>query len=146
VSDGSRLYFTERGQTGFRIVQVSAAASSHQPTVLPIPLENPDLFDVFPDGSKLLIRTLKTSISEYDSPVWVYPLPSGEPFRLPEVNAYDASWSHDGKHLIYSTEHDIFLASADGQHPRRLITVGGNAWWFRWSRDLSRIRFTQFDP
>lgn len=145
LSDGSRIYVTERVKGRFQIAQVTVAGSRQQPIPLPIPLENPELIDVFPDGTKLLVRSLKGSRTEYSAPLWIYPLPEGEPSRFADILAADAAWSPDGKRLIYSTEHDVFSASGDGRNPTKICSLDGVAWWFRWAADQKRIRFTTLD-
>jgi Tol biopolymer transport system component len=61
---------------------------------------------------------------------------------LGNVVATDASWSADGDRLAYTSNKDLYIASADGLEPRRLVTADGTASWPRWSPDGSRLRFT----
>ncbi len=136
VTDGSRLYIDE-GTDASRIVQASAAGGETSP--LPTPFTNAHAVDISPDHTQLLVASSVGTATEY--PIWALPLPSGAPRRLADVVAHGATWSPDGRHLLFVNASDIFQANADGTDPKKLITVSGTPRILAFSPDGSRIRF-----
>ena len=53
-------------------------------------------------------------------PLWSMPVLGGSPRRLGETEGNSASWSPDGKRLVYGNMGDLFLANADGSEPHKL--------------------------
>jgi serine/threonine protein kinase/Tol biopolymer transport system component len=136
VTDGSRLYVTESTDAS-RIVQASATGGDTSP--LPTPFTNVVVLDVSSDHSQLLVASFVGTRTDY--PLWTLPLPSGAPRRLAEVVAHGASWSPDGRHLVFFKASDIFLANADGTEPHKMTTVSGTPHNPAFSPDGARIRF-----
>jgi eukaryotic-like serine/threonine-protein kinase len=134
ATDGARLYFSESGQ----IFQVSTAGGE----IVPIHESVDDIFpvDISRDRSRLLV--LNKSFVPEGNAAWTLPVLGGAARRLGNVVATDASWSADGDRLAYTSGKDLYIASADGAEPRRLVTADGTASWPRWSPDGSRLRFT----
>jgi eukaryotic-like serine/threonine-protein kinase len=134
ATDGARLYFSESGQ----IFQVSTAGGE----IVPIHESVDDIFpvDISRDRSRLLV--LNKSFVPEGNAAWTLPVLGGAARRLGNVVATDASWSADGDRLAYTSGKDLYIASADGAEPRRLVTADGAASWPRWSPDGSRLRFT----
>jgi eukaryotic-like serine/threonine-protein kinase len=134
ATDGARLYFSESGQ----IFQVSTAGGE----IVPIHESVDDIFpvDISRDRSRLLV--LNKSFVPEGNAAWTLPVLGGAARRLGNVVATDASWSADGDRLAYTSNKDLYIASADGLEPRRLVTADGTASWPRWSPDGSRLRFT----
>jgi eukaryotic-like serine/threonine-protein kinase len=134
ATDGARLYFSESGQ----IFQVSTAGGE----IVPIHESVDDIFpvDISKDRSRLLV--LNKSFIPEGNAAWTLPVLGGAARRLGSVVATDASWSADGDRLAYTSNKDLYIASADGAEPRRLVTADGTASWPRWSPDGSRLRFT----
>src|SRR5262249_46532177 len=56
-----------------------------------------------------------------------------------------ATWSLDGRQIVYANDSTLFLAKSDGTESRELVTVNGRPFWLRWSPDGSRLRFTVAD-
>ncbi len=136
VTDGSRLYMDEVTDAS-RIVQASAAGGETSP--LPTPFANAHAVDISPDHTQLLVASSVGTATEY--PIWALPLPSGAPRRLADVVAHGATWSPDGRHLVFFNGSDIFQANADGTDPKKLITVSGTPRDPAFSPDGARIRF-----
>jgi eukaryotic-like serine/threonine-protein kinase len=138
ATDGARLYFSESGQ----IFQVSTAGGE----IVPIHESVDDIFpvDISRDRSRLLV--LNKSFVPEGNAAWTLPVLGGAARRLGNVVATDASWSADGDRLAYTSNKDLYIASADGLEPRRLVTADGTASWPRWSPDASRLRFTVNGP
>src|ERR1700677_3533180 len=137
-TDGARLYFSEGGQ----IFQVSTAGGES----VPVHESVDDIFpvDISRDRSRLLV--LNKSFVPEGNAAWTLPVLGGAARRLGNVVATDASWSSDGERLAYTSGDDLYIASADGLEPRRLVTADGTASWPRWSPDASRLRFTVNGP
>jgi DNA-binding winged helix-turn-helix (wHTH) protein/Tol biopolymer transport system component len=145
VTDGSRVYFTDFAKSpGLpSVAQVSVSGGETAP--IPVAPSSPIVFDTSPNGSELLVLSLK-SPSDPVGELWVKPLPGGSPHRLGQTLAQSAGWFADGLRMVYTEGSDLYLAKADGTGPRRLLTVAGRRlWWPRISPGGERIRFTAAD-
>ena len=139
VSDGSRLYFMEGPLGGQTLAQVSTGGG--ETSLFAAPLRIRRALDVSPNRHEVL--ALRYEGLQRETAVMVLPLPAGAPHRLGNLLAHDASWSPDGTRIVYANGHDLYVSKADGSDLRKLATVtGGTAWWPRWSRDGSLVRFT----
>src|SRR5215469_15456277 len=155
LSDGMRLYFQEGVYVGPEstvdpffakrpaLVQVSTQGGETVET--PISLTESLVFDISPARSELL---LGGPWSETGTPsrreLWVMSLPAGPLRRVGNILALDASWSPDGKHVVFVNGNDIFVANPDGTEIRRLATAPKVPYWVRFSPDATRLRFTVF--
>jgi eukaryotic-like serine/threonine-protein kinase len=136
VTDGSRLYLDEITDSS-RIVQTSAAGGETSP--LPTPFTNAHTLDISPDHTQLLVASSVGTGTEF--PIFALPLPSGAPRRLGDIVAHAATWSADGRHLVFFNASDILEANADGTDPKKLISVSGTPRGLAFSPDGARIRF-----
>jgi eukaryotic-like serine/threonine-protein kinase len=141
VTDGSRIYFGEFSKGHLVLMQVSA--SGGESSEIPTPFRNVIVGDISPDRTQLLVGSIEGTI--FEAPLWALPLPSGSPRRLGGIMASSTSWSPDGKHLVYTKDSGVYLASPDGTDSRLLVSVKGLPEFVRYSPDGSRIRFTIFD-
>ncbi len=141
VTDGARLYFTEGSANAPVLAQVSAAGG--ETASLTAPLGLPQLLDISPSRSELLVGNWVGS--QPAGPVWVVPVPAGTPRRLGDVMAEDATWSPDGKEIAYVRDRDLYRAKHDGTEARKLVSLPSEAFWPRWSPDGSRLRLTLGD-
>jgi len=92
------------------------------------------------------VRGLDNTLSrEGDKPLYVQSLVGGEMRRVGDIVAYDAAWYPDGQHILYATDGAIYRCDRAGAGRRRLFTIPGNAYWFRWVPDGTRFRFTLID-
>jgi Tol biopolymer transport system component/DNA-binding winged helix-turn-helix (wHTH) protein len=143
VSDGSRLYFVECAVGGARLAQVSAEGG--ETTSFPAGFRVRRVLDVSPKRQELLALTYDGT--QFETALMVLPLPAGAPHRVGDVLAHDASWSPDGKQIVYANGHDLYVSKVDGSEPRKLVTTpDGSAWWPRWSSDGKLVRFTVLGP
>ncbi|HEV2133074.1 MAG TPA: winged helix-turn-helix domain-containing protein [Terracidiphilus sp.] len=101
---------------------------------------------VSPDGSSLLVNDNSIGPgSEYG--VWVVGT-SGRPARFLTKEAWDATWSPDGRQVLYATaQGDLYVIPSEGG-PSRLLLASHNGplGWpgdLAWSPDGSKIRFTR---
>ncbi len=137
-TDGLRLYMSERKVANSFIMQASVAGG--ETSELPTPFADVYPSDISPDHSQLLVFSgIQT---ERERQGWTLPLPTGAPRRLPEVVGHWATWSPDGRQLLFAQGTDLFLARADGSNAHKLITLPGRAHYARFSPDGRRIRFT----
>jgi Tol biopolymer transport system component/DNA-binding winged helix-turn-helix (wHTH) protein len=143
VTDGSRIYFTELTRGPWSVVQVPAAGGEPVTIQIQTPFEKVLLFDVSPDGSKLMVGTFATL--ETEAPIWIVPVTGGPPYRLGDLLAHSAAWSPGGDIIVYGNGSELYLAQTDGAQPRKLAAVDGRPSWIRWSPDGQRLRFTVYD-
>ncbi len=138
VTDGSRLYLQEGGGTTSAVAQVPAAGGPT--TLLPTSLESPEVLDMLPNRSELLVANFNSGLGLW--PLWTVPVPAGPPRRLGSLLATAAAWSPNAQQIAYVIGRDLYRATRDGREPRKLTTLPGTAFWLRWSPDGSRLRFT----
>ena len=155
LSDGMRLYFQEGAYMGPEstvaprfakrpaLVQVSTQGGETAET--PISLTESLVFDISPARSELLLGGpwSKTG-TPFRRELWVMSLPAGPLRRVGNILALDASWSPDGKHVVFVNGKEIFVANPDGSDIRRLATAPETPYWVRFSPDGTRLRFTVF--
>jgi len=72
------------------------------------------------------------------------PATGGSPRCAGDVLAGDAAWSPDGR-LAFCRDGDLYVASEDGQQPRKLFSLKGRILYPRWSPDAKRLNFTVRD-
>ncbi len=143
VTDGTRLYYQGFDNGRYQVAEIAENGGvSIDP---PIGVSNPELCDIAPDGGSLLLRDLIHS-REDNEPIYVQPLVGGTPRRIGDILAYDAAWYPDGRHILYTAGGQVYKCDSEGASRRQLFSVPGNAYWFRWSHDGHRMRFTVIDP
>jgi hypothetical protein len=141
-TDGSRLYFMAAAANGLALYKVST--SGGETVSISGPFFYATLAGISPDDSELLLQSSEGSLPE--GPLWVFPALAGPRHRLGSVVSSDATWSPDGKRLVYSNGQELYLAKPDGTESRKLVSVAGTASWPRWSPDGSKLRFTVHEP
>jgi len=142
VTDGSRLYFTERIGGSWWLAQV--AEQGGQPTVISTSVPGLALFDIDHSRSKLLVGERGPNDDPF-SPLWEVPTGGGSAQRLGNVQARAAAWSPDGQTVAYSREGELFLTRNDGRQPQKLFSVAGYIESPRWSPDGQRLSFAVMD-
>lgn len=144
VSDGTRLYFShmDNGNPGLAV----ALAANGEVSRLHLPAEigAPLIGALSPDGSRLIVRSHLQA--EPEQPIWIVPTLGGDPLRVPNVLAHDATWMPDGQHLLIANGDDLTIVGTDGASVHKLVTTPGLAFWLRWSPDGKRLRFTLRNP
>jgi DNA-binding winged helix-turn-helix (wHTH) protein/Tol biopolymer transport system component len=143
VTDSSRLYFTET-IAGHEVV-AAVPVSGGEPVLIHSPFRDTSVTALSTDKSQLLVGE---GPAIQDHPLWLLPVIGGPPRRLANVVAHDASWSPDGRRLVYARGGDLYLAKADGTEPHPLLPGNPDpkvwAWCPRWSLDSNRVRFILF--
>jgi DNA-binding winged helix-turn-helix (wHTH) protein len=141
LGDGARIYFPryENGKYSVATVPVGGGESA----VVVTGISNPELCDLAPDGGSLLLRDLVHSRDELE-PLYIQPR-TGPLQKLGDILAYDAAWYPNAKRIIYSADGVVYTTDIGGKSPKQLFSVPGNPFWFRWSPDGKRLRFTVID-
>jgi Tol biopolymer transport system component/DNA-binding winged helix-turn-helix (wHTH) protein len=143
VSDGSRLYFSE--VVADRSVVAAVSVSGGEPVIIPAPFQDTTVLALTNDRSQLLVGGGRLA---KENALWLLPVLGGAPRRLANVVAHEASWSPDGRHLVFVRGSELYLAKADGTEPHKIVSGNPDskvwAWWPRWSHDSGRVRFTLF--
>ena len=133
VSDGSRIYFNEGPKGSFRIAQVSVTGGGAATVQTPFP--NSYVAGVKPDGSTLLTYVPISYMSDR-GPLWLIPLPAGQPRRLGNFQVQSADIFPDGR-IVFAQSNwgatvkeadvktDWFVTDMDGGNPRKLVSLSG---------------------
>jgi eukaryotic-like serine/threonine-protein kinase len=138
-TDGARIYATELEAGGQEVVQFSS--SGGETAKIPGLSGTMALFDVSPDGSKLLVEDLGGGTA-YSGPLYQIPTLGGQPQRLGEIRAYAGAFSPDGQSIAYGLQNDLFLAKSDGSESKKVATFTKIVSSLAWSPDAKRIRLT----
>jgi eukaryotic-like serine/threonine-protein kinase len=137
VTDGSRIYFNE-GETGsWRIAQVSVTGGQTGP--VSTRLANPRIAALTPDNSALL--AMASGSDDHTGPLWLIPLPVGEPRRVGGSEVQDASFFPDGR-IVFVQGTALFVAEKNGSNPRKLAQLPRGATAPNVSPDGRRVDFT----
>jgi len=142
VTDGVHLYFIEGmpWTSGSGIAQMSATGG--ETTWITTTLQEMlTIYNISPDGSKLLVGTGVAVDSSLASELWIQPLPAGAPYRVGNIKVSAASWTPDGKHIVYAYGQTLVMANQDGSEPRPFAKIPGVARAIRYSTDGRVIRF-----
>ena len=144
VTDGVHL-FTPSAENG-RVVlsQISLSTGTGQTIPLLSEIGTPEVEDISPDGTRLLVRSNLASATQ--QPLWVVPVDGGSAFRVSNVLVQDATWMPDGKSILYTSGNQLFVVSLEEKKSTVFATVAGRAFWPRWSPDGKTLRFTIIDP
>jgi Tol biopolymer transport system component/DNA-binding winged helix-turn-helix (wHTH) protein len=147
-TDGSRLYFNQISPLSVNQAAISGGVIEQIPVAVP----NPDLLDVSPDGSNLLIASMTADMTKPTIPLWNVRVVGRSARYLGEAGA--AAFSPDGNSVAYSTaystaENEIWLVRGDGSAAHKLASIRGQACSIlgtpncriAWSHDGSTIRF-----
>ena len=139
LADDSQLYVTELPAANRVIAKVSLPGSNR--SVVASPFSSLQALDLSPDHSRLLVSTSKNGESE----LWTLPVTAGSPQRVGDLNGRDASWSADGKLLVFAKGPALYLSDSAGIQEHEIYTASGSVFAPRFSPDGQRIRFTVSD-
>jgi serine/threonine protein kinase/Tol biopolymer transport system component len=140
VTDGTRIYFTERADVRDQLFQVSTHGGETAP--ISVPFTDAISHDISPDRSELLISSFTPD--EEEEQFSTLPLPVGSPRRLP-ITGLSAAWSRDGQRLVVCKGSTLYVANRDGTELRKLLSGQETPLAARFSPDGTRIRFTMFN-
>jgi DNA-binding winged helix-turn-helix (wHTH) protein len=108
LSDGARIYFSQAasGLDSHVIGEIpSSSAADGSTNSIRTSFEWPIPTGVSPDGSQLLAMS---GIGPWDRPLWVVSLPNGTSRRLGALMGHDASWSPDGRTIVFAKNHELY--------------------------------------
>jgi Tol biopolymer transport system component/DNA-binding winged helix-turn-helix (wHTH) protein len=131
ATDGSRVYFTERTGGLWSLAQVSAQGGVPQPLPSEGLIARPDIFDISPDRSNLLVAAYDGI--EEEAELWSVPTVGGTPRRIGDVRAHAGAWSRDGSQVAFARGSALFLVNGDGTGYRKLLDTPGAAETIRWA-------------
>lgn len=146
LTDGTRLYFGEKGNGKFFIAQVSTTGGETSP--IPTPWSDASPEDISPAGNELLVvSTPDPNDMATHYPIWILPMPSGSPRRLAALRTSgEAQWLPDGQHVAYlDNDSDLYVANIDGTASKKIFSTRAIQ-WFKFSPDGQRVRFNVSDP
>ena len=139
-TDGARVYFTEKYGGNFRLAQVAASGGP----VAPVPTQIPAPFraTIAPDFSGLLV----TEGPFGRHPVWFQPLPGGDPRSIGSLEGQSATFTPDGKQIVYTDGRTINIADRDGANAHKIADLSGWGFWPTVSPNGKKIRVIVADP
>ena len=148
ATDGTRVYFTQRDAGRWSLAQVSVEGGTPLPLPLPLeqPLSNPDILDISPDRSNLLVSS--GSGTEAERPFWVVPTVGGSPRRAGDVTGHAGAWSRDGRRIVFARGSALFMVSSDGTDSRKVLDTPGIPSSIRWAPPSRAdvLRFSMLGP
>jgi eukaryotic-like serine/threonine-protein kinase len=144
-TDGARIYYTQTSNDGV-LAQVSSGGGETAPLSLPMQF---NCIDQVTPQSELLLTGPPFSLRNgwFTDALWSVLLPGGQARRIGDFLANGgASWNRDQTALAWGSEQGLFIADAQGNGARQLLTANGKPIWIRFSPDGSLLRFTVWDP
>jgi serine/threonine protein kinase/Tol biopolymer transport system component len=137
VTDGSRLYFQSNGKT----VEMSVKGGPVAP--LRASLSGMKILDISPDASELLAWKPNLNDETNRGSLWTVPVLGGTPNRLGNQLARGASWSPDGRSIVYADLNSVLVSDNNGANVKQIWDAHRMvAGWPRFSPDSKRIRVT----
>jgi eukaryotic-like serine/threonine-protein kinase len=137
VTDGSRLYFQSNGNT----VEMSVKGGPVAP--LRASLSGMKILDISPDASELLAWKPDLNDETNRGSLWTVPVLGGTPNRLGNQLARGASWSPDGRSIVYADLNSVLVSDNNGANVKQIWDAHRMvAGWPRFSPDSKRIRVT----
>jgi eukaryotic-like serine/threonine-protein kinase len=147
VTDGTRIYYEVQGHTSSLLKEVSTEGGESEAVQFPLP--DHEAVDLRAPSELL---ALGDPVNEPQGGVWHMTIPGGDPRRIGDFQANDATWSPDGNSIYWTSGPDIFTTRVDSSNTRRILSVNwtGNAKTITFgvgiSADRARMRFTVWDP
>lgn len=146
LTNGPRIYFSQAasGLDSRALGEIpSSSAADGSTNSIRTSFEWPIPTGVSPDGSQLLVMS---GMGPWDRPLWVVSLPNGTSRRLGTLVGHDASWSPDGRTIVFAKNHELYRTDSAGSTLEKLASLpNGVAIFIRWSPDGTRLRFTVTD-
>ncbi|MGA7351648.1 MAG: protein kinase [Acidobacteriaceae bacterium] len=143
LTDGLRVYYQVADLSQAAIMQVSTEGGEAERVRLPFQMAG--LIDLSAAKSELLFQTPPFDTSLATGTLWTMAVPGGQPRRVGNLMAFDATWAPGGNSLYYARGPEIWVARSDGSEARTILRVPGQPYWIRFSHNGGMIRFTSWD-
>lgn len=141
LTDGSRLYFTERRGGTDTLADVAVGGGEPESILTSVP--SMMVYDIDPDKARLLIGAQGPN---FDQPLWVVSTSGGSARRVGDIFASAGTvWSPDGDNIFYGHDAQLYKVSDSGDAPEKLLTAPGYVISLRVSPDGNLLRFTVRD-
>jgi DNA-binding winged helix-turn-helix (wHTH) protein/Tol biopolymer transport system component len=144
ASDGPRLYAPLLVNGRSQISSLDLNGRQIQPVNMPDELGSVAITDISRDGSKLMVRSLRTR--EPEQPLWIVPTTGSGALRVGEVVAHDATWMPNNSGVLYASGNALAVIQLDTGTVSPFLSLPGRAFWLRWSPNNELLRFTLLDP
>jgi serine/threonine protein kinase len=136
-TDGSRIYFV----SGNKPVEMSVKGGDT--ASLRAAIGTMSILDISPDGSGFLLLQSDLNDETQRGTIWTMPVLGGAAKRLGNVTARGASYSPDGKLIVFNEKESVYVCDTDGQNVKDIWNthhmVPGNPVF---SPDSKKIRET----
>ena len=139
VTDGERLYFTERRDNRSVLGEVPVAGG--EVSTRPAPSPEASVADYFRGSRSLLLGS--TWHTDDNRPILELRYGEAHARQIGELFGHEASWSPAGDRIAVARGRFLQVADADGKNPGTLVAASGIIFWPRWSRDGKRLRFSE---
>jgi len=116
VSDGARVYFNEIRNGTQVLAQVAATGGESGLIAQSVPGSYLAAYASDPPRVLLIANEFR------NHPLWLLPLPAGEPRKLGELTGFDATLSPNGT-IAFVQPGELYLAHGDGSDPRKLFSL-----------------------
>jgi len=110
-----------------------------------LPFQMAGLVDLSAAKSELLFQGPPFDTSLGTGTLWTMAVPGGQPRRIGNLTAFDATWAPGGERIYYAVGPEIRVARSDGSEARKILAVHGQPYWIRFSHDGQMIRFSSWD-
>jgi eukaryotic-like serine/threonine-protein kinase len=142
ITDGARLYYEVQGSNASLLKEVSTQGGEAE--AVPVGLKDHAAMEMR-GGSDLLTLGDPVDAAKNEGAVWHVILPGGQPRRIGDFQAGDASWSPDGGSVYWVSAGVISVTSVDGTDTRKILAANGNAGNIAFSPDGTRMRYSVAD-
>ncbi len=143
LTDGLRVYFQLQDLSQAAVMQVSTEGGDAERVRLPFQMAG--LVDLSAAKSELLFQGPPFDTHLGVGTLWTMAVPGGQPRRIGNLTAFDATWAPGGGQIYYVVGPEIRVARSDGSEARKILSVHGQPYWIRFSHDGQLIRFSNWD-
>jgi Tol biopolymer transport system component/DNA-binding winged helix-turn-helix (wHTH) protein len=144
ATDGPRLYVPVLVDGRSQLSSLALNGTEPEPISMPDDLSAGAITGISRDGSRLLVRSLRTRAPE--QPLWIVPTAGSGASRVGEVLAHDATWMPDDENVLFASGNDLAVVQPGNGTLSSYASLPGRAFWMRWSPDGKKLRFTLLDP
>jgi Tol biopolymer transport system component/DNA-binding winged helix-turn-helix (wHTH) protein len=138
ILDGSHVFFSEDVDTTSNLAEVPMEGG--ETTHHKVPGAGSTAFSYSRSDNEILFGSLWESTPEH--PLFAQSLPEGAVHSISGLSAHAASWSPDGKKIVFAKGMSVYAADSKGSNVRELAQMKETPYWPRWSPDGRRIRFS----